>query len=166
MKNKRNDDNWLDITAGILTSYLFVIIIFIYIIIFLKIDLKNNMFLLLIPLFYTFYEQWKSNQFSKINTNFTEKKNSEILESVLEKLNWESYISYGEIKIRKNQILNYPLDITFKTKSKTIYYNFGYENLYRVGRLNFLFGVSTIQKLYFLYHLKKEIKVENSKFNN
>ena len=163
MKIKRNDDNWLDIIVGILTSYLFVIIIFISIIIFFNIDLKNKMFLLFIPLIYTFYEQWKSNHFSEIATNFTAKKNSEILDLVLKKLNWESYINHGEIKIRKSQILNYPIDTTFKIRSKTIYYNFGYENLMRGGRLTFLFGVSTIQKFYFLYHLKKEIKAENSK---
>ena len=120
MEIKRNEDNWWDIFIGTFFSYLFLYVVFNLVLIYFKVDIKNNMILLIIPLIYTFFEQWKSNHFSKITTNFTAKKNSEILENVLKKLNWESYINHGEIKIRKSQILNYPIDTTFKIRSKTI----------------------------------------------
>ena len=64
------------------------------------------------------------------------------------------------IKIEKNNFFLLSLDITFQVRSKKIYYNFGYENLIRGGRLTFLFGIATIQKNYFLYSLKKVITVQ------
>ncbi len=158
MKTKRNFDDWFDIIAGTIISFLFIIPFFLYVFIYFKIEIIQ--IYLTVPLVYTIYEQWKSNHFSEFTTEFTAKENLEILEIVLAKLKWNHYISYGEIKIEKNNFFLLSLDITFQVRSKKIYYNFGYENLIRGGRLTFLFGIATIQKHYFLYRLKKVITAQ------
>jgi hypothetical protein len=155
MKIKRNSDNWFDVVFGTLASFLFLIPIFIFPLVVFEIQIQTLYFLF--PLIYTIYEQWKSNHFSEFTTNFTEKENLEILEIVFSKLQWNHYISYGEIKIEKNKFFLLPLDVTFQLRSKIIYYNFGYENLIRGGRLTFLLGLATIKKYIFLYQLKKVI---------
>ena len=156
MKIKKNSDDWLAIFVGTLISYLFIIPVFIFICFYFNIEIKKVYFIF--PLIYTIYEQWKSNQFRAFSTNFTEKKNLEILEKVFLKLKWRHYKSYTEIKIRNNKITLFPLDITFEVKSKKIYYNFSYINTIKTGRLTFFFGLATFHKLYFLYVLKKEIR--------
>lgn len=157
MKLKRNSDNWFDIIIGTLVSFLFIIPFYAFILLYFNIEIKNYLFA--VPIIYTIYEQWKSNRFLEFETEFTAKKNSEILERVFEKLKWNSYIKYGEIKIEKTKFIQHSLDITFQIRSEKIYCNFGYENLVRGGRLTFLFGISTIQKINFFYHLRKEMKI-------
>lgn len=156
MKLKRNSDNWFDIIIGTLVSFIFTIPFYVLILKFFNIEIKNYLFT--IPFIFTIYAQLKSNHFSEFKTEFTEKKNSEILDRVFEKLKWKSYIKYGEIKIEKTKIFQHPIDTTFQIRSKKNYYNFGYENLVRGGRLTFHLGISTFQKIYFLFHLKREIK--------
>ncbi|WP_339835420.1 hypothetical protein [uncultured Flavobacterium sp.] len=159
MKLKRNSDNWLDIIIGTSLSFIYVIPFYVFILLYFHIEIK--VYLFTIPFIYIIYKQWKSNHFSEFNTEFTEKKNSELLERVFKKMKCKSFMKYGEIKIEKTKIFHHPLDTTFQVRSKKIYYNFGYENLARGGRLTFLFGISTIQKICFLYHLWKEIKKNN-----
>ena len=155
MKIKRNSDTWFEVVFGTLASFLFLIPVFIFPLVVFEIQVQPIYFLF--PFFYTIYEQWKSNHFSEFTTNFTEKENLKILENVFSKLKWNNYTSYGEIKIEKNKFFLFPLDVTFQVRSKMIYYNFGYENHIRLGRLTFLLGLATIKKYIFLYQLKKVI---------
>lgn len=156
MKLKRNSDNWFDILLGGITSSLIFIPLIVMILAGFNLEVHYLYFIILF--FLTLYIQWRDEYLSELNTELTEKKNFEIVTKTLNNLNWEHFKKYDEIKLKNNKFYLKFIDVTIITRSKKIFYNFNYGNLIRSGRPAFLFGISTILKIIFIYNLKKELK--------
>ena len=156
---------WFDIiVGGILT---FGIIFLVGNLNLMKFKLEYlNVYYFTICLLIVVYFQWKDDNIEIIKTELSIKENFELVEKVLQKLDWKYKAKSKGIELEYNKYLLKFLDITIIPDSKIIYFNFKYQATVRTGRVPFFFGISWFLKWKFKDSLLSELKNKNRNANS
>lgn len=154
---KKSPDYWYDVIMGGILTFLIIFPCGSLILNKLEISFLNTFYFLFCLSIITYY-QWKDDNIKVFQTKLSKKKNFELTEKALEKLNWEYLSNSTEIKLTYNKyVLNF-LHITIIPKSEKICFNFQYHSTSRTGRFPFYFGICTLLEWKFKWSLKKVLK--------